>query len=69
MFNAGLTTIYLDHPNRYMALKMVQDILKRKREAGEMSVKREIAATQSNTASLMSATMPKKACIGRVVLK
>ena len=31
-----------------------------------MSVKREIAATQSDTTSLMSATMPKKACVGRV---
>ena len=66
MFNAGLTAIYLDHPYRYRALKMLQDTLKRDQEAGEMSVKRDIAATQSDAASLMSAIMPKKACVGRV---
>ena len=66
MFDAGLTAIYLDHPYRYRALKMLQDTSKREREAGDMSVKREIAATQSDTTSLMSATMPKKACVGRV---
>ena len=66
MSDAGLTAIYLDHPYRYRALKMLQDTSKREREAGEMSVKREIAVTQSDAASLMSATMPKKACVGRV---
>ena len=66
MFNAGLTAIYLDHLYRYKALKMLQDTSKREREAEETSVKREIAATQSDVASLLSNTMPKKACVGRV---
>ena len=66
MFNAGLTAIYLDHPYRYRALKMLQDTSKRERGAGEMSVKREIAATQSDAASLLSTTMQKKACVGRM---
>ena len=66
MFDAGLTVVYLDHPHRYRALKMLQETSKREREAGELSVKREIAATQSDAASLLSATMPKKACVGRV---
>ena len=66
MFDAGLTVIYLDYPHRYRALKMLQDTSKREREAGELSVKREIAATQSDVASLLSAAMPKKACVGRV---
>ena len=66
MFNVGLAAIYLGHPYRYRALKMAQDTSKRERETGEMSVKREIAATQLDAASLLSATMPKKACVGRV---
>ena len=66
MFNAGLTAICLDHPYRYRALEMLQDTSKREQEAGELSVKREIAATESNAASLLSATMPKKACVSRV---
>ena len=66
MFHAGLTAIYLDHPYRYRTLKMLQDTSKRERAAGEMSVKREIADTQSVTASLMSAAMPEKACVGGV---
>ena len=45
---------------------MLQDTSKREREAEETSVKHEIAATQANAASLLSATMPKKACVGRV---
>ena len=45
---------------------MLQETSKREREAGELSVKREIAAIQSDAASLLSAAMPKKACVGRV---
>ena len=66
MCNAGLTAIYLDHPYRYRALKMLHDNSKREREAGELPVKREIVATQSDAASLLSANMPNKACVGRV---
>ena len=66
MFHAGLTAIYLDHHHRYRALKMPQDTSRREREAGEMSLKREISATQLDAVSLMSATMPKKVCVGRV---
>ena len=66
MCNAGLTAIYLDHPYRYRALKILQETSKREREARELSVKREIAATQLDAASLLSATMPNKACVGRV---
>ena len=61
-----LTANNLDHPCRYRALKMELDTSKRDREAGELSVKREIAATQADAASLLSATMPKKACVGSV---
>ena len=43
---------------------MTLDTSKREREAGELSVKREIAATQAEAASLLSVTMPKKACVG-----
>ena len=46
---------------------MLQNTSKREREAGELSVKREIAATQSDAASLLSAAMPKKVCVCRVV--
>ena len=66
MFDADLTVIHLDYQHRYRALKMQQDTSKRERDAGELSVKREIAATQSDAVSLLSAAMPKKACIGRV---
>ena len=59
-----LAAINLDHPCRYRALKMELDTSKREREAGELSVKREIAATQADAASLLSATLPKKACVG-----
>lgn len=59
-----LTAVNLDHQCRYRALKMTLDTSKREREAGELSVKREIAATQADAASLLSATMPKKACVG-----
>ena len=66
MFGAGRTVIYLDHPHRYRALKMQHDTSKRERDAREPSAKRDIAATQSDAASLLSAAMPKKACVGRV---
>ena len=64
MFDAGLTAINLDHPCRYRALKMQLDTSKREREAGELSIKREISATQTDAASFLSATLPKKACVG-----
>ena len=61
-----LTAINLDPQCRYRALKMTLDTSKREQEAGELSVKCEIVATQSDAASLLSANMPNKACVGRV---
>ena len=60
-----LAIIYLGHHHRYKALNMSEEIAKRDREAGETAVKRDITSTQSDTASLMSATHPKKTCLGR----
>ena len=51
-------------PHSYKALKMSGEISRREREKGETAVKRDIATTQSDTASLMSATHPKTLCVG-----
>ena len=63
LFHPGLISTSLGARHRYKDLKSRQDVAKRGRGAGEIAVKRDISSAQSETVSLLSATMPKKACL------